>query len=294
VIRNIEQIDLDRICRNIEISKIVEDKRSIYYGAYLDTLLIGFILALNTSDFLLITYIYTEENYRKQGVGRNLLSKLKYKGKMLKKRLCLKMHDMPNKGSIISFFVSEGFSTPKVVRRNGIIHLKLMKELFYEKRKFDIKKWLGSVKGEIKVIDLHTQSNEEIRILENVKKNYDYTYLERSNALDIVMIVLINEELANWIIFHEIAPKIVHVEFLYTAPPYRKHSIGFNSLSIFLLQLIDNYEFEYVSFMTVKEDDKLLGYYKYLFRESLVKIVNTEISIYPSDEEAEICTTVGQ
>ena len=105
---------------------------------------------------------------------------------------------------------------------------------------------------------------------------------------------MINEELASWIIFHAIAPKIIHTEYLYTAPPYRKHSIGFNSFSIFILQLIDNYGFEYVSFMTVKEDDKLLGYYKYLFRESLVKIVNTEISIYPSDEEAEICATVGQ
>ncbi len=293
VIRNIEQIDLDKICRNIEISKIVKDKRAIYYGAYLDTLLIGFILALNTSEFLLITYIYTEENYRKQGVGRNLLSELKHKGKILKKRLCLKIYDMPNKESIISFFISEGFSTPKVVRRNGIIHLNLMKELFYEKRKFDIKKWLES-NGEIKVINLHTQSNEEIRILKNIKRNYDYTYLESSNALDIVIIVLINEELASWIIFHAIAPKIIHTEYLYTAPPYRKHSIGFNSFSIFILQLIDNYGFEYVSFMTVKEDDKLLGYYKYLFRESLVKIVNTEISIYPSDEEAEICATVGQ
>ena len=111
VIRNIEQIDLDKICRNIEISKIVKDKRAIYYGAYLDTLLIGFILALNTSEFLLITYIYTEENYRKQGVGRNLLSELKHKGKILKKRLCLKIYDMPNKESIISFFISECFST---------------------------------------------------------------------------------------------------------------------------------------------------------------------------------------
>lgn len=293
VVKNIEQIDLDRIGKNVEINKTLKDQRVIHYGSYLDSVLIGYILALNISDFLLITYIYIEECHRRKGVGHNLLLKLKQKGKIIKKRLCLKLYDIPNKDSIISFFASEGFSVPKVVRRNGIIHMKLMKELFCEKREFNTQEWLKSINGEIKSINLHNKSNDEIKILEKVKQIYDYTYLNVSDTLDIVVTVLINEDLACWIIYHEIAPKIMHVEFLYTAPAYRKHSIGFNSFTFFLLELIDKYDFEYLSFTTVKEDDKLLGYYKYLFRESLVKVIDTEISIYPNDEEATICTSIG-
>lgn len=284
-IRNIEQIDLDIIGKNSEINKILKDQRIIHYGAYLGSLLIGFILALNTSEFLLITYIYTKEAYRKQAIGHNLLLKLKLKGEIIKKKLCLKLYDVLNRESIVSFFISEGFGVPKVVRRNGIIHLKSLKEHFCEKRKFNTQEWLKSINGEVKIINRYTQSNEDISLLKEIKQIFDYTYLKETNTLDIVIAVLINNDLASWIIYHEITPNVLHVEYLYTNPPYRRHSIGFNSFTFFILELISNYNFEYLSFTTVKDDDRLLSYYKYLFKESLVKIIDTEISIYPIDEE---------
>lgn len=285
VIKEMEQIDLQRISVDFNINKLIQDKRAVYYGAYFDSLLVGFILALDTIDFLLITYIYVEENYRKQGIGHNLLLKLKNKGEFIKKRLCLKIYDIPNKSSIISFFMSEGFSIPQIVRRNGIIHMKSANELFSEKRKFNATRWLSMVNGSVKVINLRTKSNEEKQILENIKQIYDYTYLKNDNLLDIVVIIFINNDIASWIICHEISSKILNIEYFYTDPPYRKHSIGFISFTFLGLELFKNYSFEYLSFTTVKDDDKLLSYYKYLFKESLIKIVDTEISIYPKDEE---------
>lgn len=286
-LKKINQNDLENITSIIEFKEVLKDQRLIHYGAYVNDLLVGFILVLNTYECLLITDIYVKKEYQNRGIGHDLLLKIKTEGQNIKKSLCLKFCNLSDKKrqTIIPFFVKEGFSKPIVARRNGIIHLYKLKECFVEKRNFDTQSWLKSIQGEVKIIALNTQNNKEKDILNTIKSIYDFTELTKQNIFNIAIFVFIKKEIGSWIIFHEISSSILNIEFLYTNPSYRKHAIGFSSFTLFIMELLDKFDYKYISFSTVKEDDKLLSYYQYLFGEALIKVVNTEISIFHIDEK---------
>lgn len=260
------------------------------YGYYSSTNdMEGIVIYRDNVSVYQIIFIYVIPLKRNCGIGELLLNEIKIISKKKSIPLCCKFtsNDVLMT-EIFGFFFKNGFKSPKIIRRNGIIDCQLYKDIFINKRNIQENEILNGIKGHIIHADLLCDKHDLIEYLSEMQEIYDYTHLLKDKKTLISFALIIEDVLISWVFLKEISSRVMNVEYLYCKDEYRKKTLGFISFHFFFNLFVEKYNYQYLSFTTMKEDDRLLGCYKLLFKKSLFRIVDTKISFYSPNDEKEI------
>lgn len=268
--------------------KTCETESLTVLGALYRDQVIGLAAFILIADTLHLACLYVAIACRKQKVGTKLLRSLDSYMNKGRNKMTVKLYqgNLAERQGIADFFAKNGWSQPEIIRWNVVLDSHLLKQCYIDTRfngEQDVWKYL---KTEILTFEQLESYPSLIRQLLAKGEDFkDIPHLVQNpteGKYHLSLFLKAEDELIGWIIGKQIGENDLHISSLYAEKNFRHMAFGFHIICLLFNYILQtNNEMKTFSFSIEADNKRLLNCYRFLFRESIIRIAEVWDIHYP-------------
>lgn len=264
---------------NIIGPKTYQSEGLTILGALYQDQVIGVAACILLPDTLYLACLYVESACRKQKVGTRLLQSLtSYTGKSRNKIIAkLYTGNFSERQGIVEFFRKNGWSEPEIIRWNVVLDSYLFKQCYIDTRFGEGEDIWRELKTEI--LTFEQLENHPSLIRQFIAKGKDFKDIPHlvqnpdKEKYHLSLFLKVEDELVGWIVGKKIGQSNLYISSLYAQKNFRHMALGFHIICLLFNYILQtNNEMKTFSFSIEADNKRLLNCYRFLFRESIIRI----------------------